>query len=133
MPKRAAIELNNDEESKRLAADSTQPENEIATCIPGNSDASSPTNESIEDDWKETLFYWRGVLNQTDPYRMTWKGAWVGSASGLPTESDFRASTNTFSLTGRRALRDRTFAVLALIADRSQPHPMTMLQPNTGS
>jgi uncharacterized cupin superfamily protein len=57
-------------------------------------------DEDEEDgDWKATLFYWRGGL-QLHPAtkKLSWRGAWVGSTKGLPSEASFSSSENTFEL-----------------------------------
>ena len=47
-----------------------------------------------EPDWRTPLFFWRGeVSNGT-----SWSGTWVASADGLPSDADFAASANTFTL-----------------------------------
>ena len=53
-----------------------------------------PTNpKRAPTDWKTPLFYWRGAIDGD-----TWSGAWVASADGLPSDADFAASENTFTL-----------------------------------
>lgn len=51
-----------------------------------------------EDDWKATMYYWRGTLSFAAE-TLTWKGAWVGSRAGLPPDSEFASSPNEFTLT----------------------------------
>jgi len=54
-------------------------------------------NDEDSDDWKATLFYWRGLLtHEPGSSTLSWEGAWVGSASGMPSDADFEASENTF-------------------------------------
>lgn len=48
-------------------------------------------------DWRTPLFYWRGAL-AVEAGALRWRGTWVASADGLPTDADFEASPNTFSL-----------------------------------
>ena len=62
-----------------------------------------------EDDWKSTLFCWRGRVVE-EPVeeealdggaaRATWTGTWVGCGHGeaRPTDADHAASENTFAL-----------------------------------
>ena len=53
-----------------------------------------PTNpKRAPTDWKTPLFYWRGAIDGD-----TWSGTWVASADGLPSDADFAASENTFTL-----------------------------------
>ena len=53
-----------------------------------------PTNpKRAETDWRTPLFYWRGAIDGD-----TWSGTWVASADGLPSDADFAASENTFTL-----------------------------------
>ena len=53
-----------------------------------------PTNpKRAPTDWKTPLFYWRGAIDGD-----TWAGTWVASADGLPSDADFAASENTFTL-----------------------------------
>lgn len=48
-----------------------------------------------ESDWRNTIFYWRGILLREG----TWTGAWVGSAIGVPLGQEYAASINQFKLT----------------------------------
>ena len=54
-----------------------------------------------EDDWKSTLFCWRGrVVEEEGASRARWTGTWVGCGHGeeRPTDADHAASANTFAL-----------------------------------
>ena len=54
-----------------------------------------------EDDWKSTLFCWRGrVVEEEGASRARWTGTWVGCGHGeeRPTDADHTASANTFAL-----------------------------------
>jgi hypothetical protein len=59
--------------------------------------------EEDSDDWKATMYYWRGELSFDGGKKMlTWKGAWVGSTRGLPSDQEFAASPNAFTLTSAK-------------------------------
>jgi hypothetical protein len=50
-----------------------------------------------QSDWRESLFFWRGVLTSNDaPKHLTWRGAWVSSTSSEPEDVEYTASENTF-------------------------------------
>ena len=55
-------------------------------------------DDESEEDWKATVYYWRGTLSFA-ANKLTWKGAWAGSRAGLPSDSEFAASPNEFTLT----------------------------------
>ena len=48
-----------------------------------------------EPDWRTPLFFWRGEVSSNGT---SWSGTWVASADGLPSDADFAASANTFTL-----------------------------------
>ena len=55
-------------------------------------------------DWKETVFYWRGLLQLSDggqQQKLKWVGAWVAGTAeeGLPADEAFDQSATTFRLT----------------------------------
>lgn len=62
--------------------------------------------EEEEDNWKTTLFFWRGDLSleqktKRAKRRLVWRGTWVGSGEDeLPTDEEFKTSQNTFELNG---------------------------------
>jgi hypothetical protein len=67
--------------------------------------ASAPEEPAEEADWKETVFFWRGLLQLSDggqQQKLKWNGTWVAgtAAAGLPGASEFAASATTFALTG---------------------------------
>jgi len=51
-----------------------------------------------QSDWRESLFFWRGVLtsNNDTPNHLTWRGTWVSSTSSEPEDVEYTASENTF-------------------------------------
>ena len=60
--------------------------------------------EAEQGDWKETVFFWRGLLRiyyGGQQQKLTWDGSWVPgtSAAGLPSDAAFDASVSTFALT----------------------------------
>ena len=52
-------------------------------------------------DWRAPLFFWRGKVVGN-----TWEGTWVASTEGLPSDTEFAASPNTFKLTCSDPLPD---------------------------
>ena len=59
-----------------------------------SSTASAPKRKKkVAADWRQPAFYWRGTVTGC-----TWQGTWVASAEGLPSNSDFEESANTFKL-----------------------------------
>ena len=57
--------------------------------------AAKKPRSSAPPDWRTPLFYWRGKVSN----KKSWSGTWVASADGLPSDADFAASANTFTLT----------------------------------
>ena len=45
-------------------------------------------------DWRVPIFYWRGTVTDKE-----WRGAWVASADGLPSDTELAESKSTFELT----------------------------------
>jgi hypothetical protein len=63
-------------------------------------EGSDGASEEEDEDWKATLFYWRGELKLDAKKRqLTWSGAWVGSTGDLPSDGEFASSLNAFALT----------------------------------
>lgn len=64
-------------------------------------------------DWRETLFYWRGKI--TD--ELHWSGTWCAGTDvdGLPSDADFGASLNSFSLVANEPI-----GMLLLIEDAQE-------------
>jgi hypothetical protein len=58
-------------------------------------------NDEDKEDWKTTLFYWRGELRlDAEKHQLVGGGPWVGRcASGLPSDEEFARSPNTFEQT----------------------------------
>lgn len=58
-------------------------------------------------DWRCPIFYWRGTLKaqpstavdgaSEQPVSYQWKGVWVASEDGIPSQTDFDESTNAFT------------------------------------
>jgi hypothetical protein len=83
----------------------------------------------MADDWKRTLFVWRGVLsNMESSNTLSWKGTWVATedaVSRFPAEKDFQDSENRFELIGKD--QDENGAVAAELSDtrfRTAPRVM---------
>jgi hypothetical protein len=90
--KRSAAAVDGDEAPVAKKAKAACPEEDV----------DMETDED-SDDWKATLFYWRGdLLFDSGSKALTWKGAWVGSSHGLPTDQEFASSPNSFTLTAQR-------------------------------
>ena len=82
-----------------------RPAAEVAAAAAGVRNQRVETEEAEEDsdDWKATMYYWRGELSFDGGKKMlTWKGAWVGSTRGLPSDQEFAASPNAFTLTSAK-------------------------------
>ena len=83
-----------------------------------------PDDEDEEDDfadaqdWRHPLFYWRGALS-IDDTALSWKGTWVASGDGLPSDADFVASANTFEVTAPPVDGLGETRFLPLFAERS--------------
>jgi len=57
------------------------------------------SKRKAQQDWRATLFYWRGTLSLDSQDKLVWQGAWVGSEDTAPTAEQYHESTNTFKLT----------------------------------
>jgi len=83
---------------------------------------SDEDNDVDNDDWKATLFYWRGLLtHEPGSSTLSWEGAWVGSASGMPSDADFEASENTFAQTGAMPKKVAAAATLSALGSELEP------------
>ena len=86
------LELVGPDVRKLADEDANAPPKRAATTA--SSKAKKPRSSAPpEPDWRTPLFYWRGNCNET-----SWSGTWVASAEGLPSDADFAASANTFTL-----------------------------------
>jgi len=62
----------------------------------------------VVEDWRATLFVWRGALNRAED-KVTWKGSWVGATTATVsdlTAEDFNESENQFELSANLVLTD---------------------------
>ena len=98
--------------------DALTPENPVLDVVDNEKGEEEEQDEGEEEgDWRDTVFYWRGVLSLAraknvdtasslkglvDSGAMSWCGAWVGSESGLPSDSELKSSKNTFELTCKK-------------------------------
>jgi len=57
------------------------------------------SKRKAQQDWRATLFYWRGTLSLDSQNKLVWQGAWVGSEDAVPTAEQYHESANTFKLT----------------------------------
>jgi hypothetical protein len=84
-------------------------------------DADADNEDEDEDDWKSTIFYWRGKLRLHPADRkISWKGAWVGSTKGLPSDELFNSSENTFDLSANLPKR-LLLVTLSSVASEFKP------------
>ena len=59
----------------------------------GSSSSATKKAKAPRSDWRTPIFYWKGVLDITH-----WKGTWVASTDGLPSDAVFKESANSFNL-----------------------------------
>eukprot|EP01038_Epipyxis_sp_PR26KG_P016447 gene16447-22430_t len=65
------------------------------------------SDEEDETDWREQIYYWTGTLNYDyDMGCLVWKGSWLGSFNGKPSDSEFKENKNKFTYCGEKISQD---------------------------
>lgn len=55
-----------------------------------------------EPDWRDQIYYWVGTLEYDTSLKcLAWKGRWLGSFTGRPTNDEFQQSSNEFFYTSQ--------------------------------
>jgi hypothetical protein len=51
-------------------------------------------------DWRDQIYYWQGKMEYDESLQcVTWKGKWIGSFTGKPTQEEFSSSESAFYYT----------------------------------